>query len=65
MTSDPDLPDPTEGDTETDAEIDHKDVLSPGSTATGAGTTELGATEFGTTEADVTDGREQKMPRVD
>jgi hypothetical protein len=30
-------------------------ALSPGSTATGAGTT----------EADVTDGREQKLPRVD
>jgi len=30
-------------------------VLSPGSTATGAGTT----------EADVSDGREQKQPRVD
>ena len=30
-------------------------VLSPGSTATGAGTT----------EADVSDGREQKLPRVD
>ena len=31
------------------------DVLSPGSTATGGGTT----------EADVSDGREQKLPRVD
>jgi hypothetical protein len=30
-------------------------VLSPGSTATGAGTT----------EADVSDGREQKQPRID
>jgi hypothetical protein len=66
MTSDPDLPDPTEAaPTETDAGIDHKDVLSPGSTATGAGTTELGDTELGTTEADVSDGREQKQPRVD
>jgi hypothetical protein len=39
------------------AQTEEKDsgVLSPGSTATGAGTT----------EADVSDGREQKLPRVD
>jgi hypothetical protein len=35
-------------------------IVSPGSTATGAGEAELG-----TTEADVSDGREQKQPRVD
>lgn len=60
MTSDPDLPDATEADIGT-----NDDVLSPGSTATGAGTTEPEAPELGTTEADVSDGREQKLPRVD
>ena len=51
MTTDPDLPEPTEVETD---ETDN-DVLSPGSTATGSGTT----------EADVSDGREQKLPAVD
>ena len=37
------------------AEETDNGVLSPGSTATGAGTT----------EADVSDGREQKLPRID
>ena len=37
-------------------------ILSPGSTATGSGTS-MG--EEGTTEADVTDGRDQKLPRDD
>ena len=60
MTSDPDLPDPTELDSDSG-----DGVLSPGSTATGAGTTELDGTGLGTTEADVSDGREQKQPRVD
>ena len=40
---------------ETVADDDLDGVLSPGSTATGAGTT----------EADVSDGREQKLPRID
>ena len=35
-------------------------LVSPGSTATGAGEAELG-----TTEADVSDGSEQKLPPVD
>jgi len=39
-----------------------EDVLSPGSTATGSGTS-MG--EEGTTEADVTDGRDQKLPKAD
>jgi hypothetical protein len=51
MTTDPDLPDPTE----TESEETDNDVLSPGSTATGSGTT----------EADVSDGREQKLPAID
>ena len=37
-------------------------LVSPGSTATGSGTS-MG--EEGTTEADVTDGRDQKLPKVD
>jgi len=48
----------------------------PGSTATGAGTSmggpidgdglgEGGLDEVGTTEADVTDGRDQKLPKAD
>jgi len=41
-------------DVDTAEETDNG-VLSPGSTATGAGTT----------EADVSDGREQKLPRID
>jgi hypothetical protein len=49
--SDPDLGD---GDN-IDVGDSDDDLLSPGSTATGSGTT----------EADVTDGREQKLPRVD
>jgi hypothetical protein len=53
--TDPDLPDPTEAAPATEPEGGDDDVLSPGSTATGAGTT----------EADVSDGREQKLPRVD
>jgi len=51
MTTDPDLPDATEAD----SDENDNDVLSPGSTATGSGTT----------EADVSDGREQKLPAVD
>jgi len=50
--------------------------ITPGSTATGAGTSmggpiegdglgEGGLDEVGTTEADVTDGRDQKLPKVD
>jgi len=38
-------------------------TVSPGSTATGAGTSD--PAEIGTTEADVSDGSEQKQPRVD
>ena len=51
MTTDPDLPDPTEAE----SGASDNDVASPGSTATGSGTT----------EADVSDGREQKLPPVD
>lgn len=48
-------------------------ALSPGSTATGGGTAlesdptldEPDPGEIGTTEADVSDGREQKLPRHD
>lgn len=41
------------------AETTDEGVLSPGTTATGGGTS------IGTTEADVTDGREQKLPKAD
>ena len=44
---------------DTTADTTEDGALSPGSTATGGGTS------IGTTEADVTDGREQKQPRVD
>lgn len=38
------------------------DLVTPGSTATGSGTSmDVG----GTTEADVTDGADQKLPKVD
>ncbi|TBN56726.1 hypothetical protein EYE40_04545 [Glaciihabitans arcticus] len=41
-------------------------IVSPGSTATGAGTSDpADPAEFGTTEADVSDGSEQKQPRQD
>ena len=57
------------------SESENTDVT-PGSTATGAGTSmggpidgdglgEGGLDEVGTTEADVTDGRDQKLPRDD
>ena len=45
-------------------------ALSPGTTATGGGTsmggneTEPDPGEIGTTEADVSDGREQKLPKI-
>lgn len=44
-----------------DKDEDNRDgeAPDPGSTATGPGTS------IGTTEADVTDGREQKLPKVD
>ena len=38
------------------------DLVSPGSTASGSGTS-MG--EEGTTEADVTDGRDQKLPTAE
>lgn len=54
---------------------DHEALISPGNTATGSGTSVgenpesegLGdaAEELGTTEADVSDGSEQKQPKVD
>ena len=37
-------------------------LVSPGSTATGSGTS-MG--EEGTTEGDVTDGRDQKLPKIE
>jgi len=57
------------------SESENTDVT-PGSTATGAGTSmggpidgdglgEGGLDEVGTTEADVTDGRDQKLPKAD
>ncbi len=41
---------------------ENDNLVSPGSTATGSGTS-MG--EEGTTEADVTDGRDQKLPKAD
>ena len=43
-------------------------LINPGSTATGSGTSmgeDVDPLEAGTTEADVSDGSEQKLPRVD
>ena len=51
MTTDPDLPEPTEAD----SDENDNGVLSPGSTATGSGTSEV----------DVSDGREHTLPAVD
>lgn len=48
---------------------DEKDnLVTPGSTATGSGTSigeDADPVEHGTTEADVSDGSEQKLPRMD
>jgi len=54
---------------------DNEALISPGSTATGSGTSvgenpeseglANAAEELGTTEGDVSDGSEQKQPRVD
>ena len=44
-------------------DVDDDGIVSPGSTATGAGTSD--PADIGTTEADVSDGSEQKQPRVD
>lgn len=44
-------------------------LINPGSTATGSGTSvgeeQVDPLEAGTTEADVSDGSEQKLPRMD
>jgi len=44
-------------------------LINPGTTATGSGTSvgenDVDPLEAGTTEADVSDGSEQKLPRMD
>jgi hypothetical protein len=50
-----------------DTEKNDEALVSPGSTATGSGTS-MGETDLddvGTTEADVTDGRDQNLPKVE
>ena len=55
--------DAQDGDQHLPPDVDDDNIVSPGSTATGSGTSD--PAEIGTTEADVSDGSEQKQPRVD
>ena len=52
-----------DGDQPLPPDVDDDGIVSPGSTATGAGTSD--PAEIGTTEADVSDGSEQKQPPID
>ena len=44
------------------SDSDNDELLTPGSTATGGGTS---MDPGGTTEADVTDGQDQKLPKIE